>query len=47
MIAFSFKEEFSFLKCLKIFKIIFLSPELTGLLVIAVGLLNTRNFFTF
>ena len=47
MIAFSFKEEFSFLKCLKTFKIIFLSHELTALPVIAAGLLDTRNFLTF
>ena len=47
MTAFSFKEEFSVLKCLKTFKIIFLSPELIALLFIAVGQLDTRDFMTF
>ena len=45
--AFSFKEQFSVLKCLKRFKIIFLSSELIALTLIAVGLLNTRDFITF
>ena len=47
MTAFSFEEEFSVLKCLKTFKIIFLSPELIALPLIAVGLLVTRDFLTF
>ena len=47
MTAFSFKEEFSVLKCLKTFKIIFLSPELIELPLIAVGQLDTRDFITF
>ena len=34
-------------KCLKTFKIIFLSPELIVLPLIAVGLLDTRDFITF
>ena len=45
--AFSFKEQFSVLKCLKTLKIIFLSPELKALPFIAVGLLDTRLFITF
>ena len=44
MTAFSFKEEFSVLKCLKTFKIIFLSPELIALPLVAVGLQETYNF---
>ena len=44
MIAFSFKEEFSVLKCLKTFKIIFLSPELIALALIAVGLQEAYTF---
>ena len=44
MTAFSFKEEFSVLMCLKTFKIIFLSPELIALHLIAVDLLDTRDF---
>ena len=44
MTAFSFKDEFSVLKCLKTFKIIFLSPELIALPFIAAGLLDTRDF---
>ena len=47
MTAFSIKEEFSVLKCLKTFKIIFLSPELIALPLIAVGLLYTRDSITF
>ena len=47
MTAFSFKEEFSVLKYLKTIKIIFLSPELIALPLIAVGLLDTRDFITF
>ena len=46
MIAFSFKE-FSVLNCLKTIKIISISPELIALPLIAVGLLNTRDFITF
>ena len=44
MTAFSFNEEFSVTKCLKAFKIIFLSPELIALPHIAVGLQETYNF---
>ena len=47
MTAFSFKEEFSVLKCLKTFRIIFLFPELIALPLIAVGHLHTRDFITF
>ena len=47
MTVFSFKEEFSVLKCLKKFKIIFLSTDLIALPLIAVGLLDTRDFITF
>ena len=47
MTAFSFEEEFSVLKCLKTFKVIFLSPELIALPFIAVGLLDTTDFITF
>ena len=42
-----FKEEFSVLKCLKTFKMIFLSTELIALPLIAFGLLNTRDFIFF
>ena len=41
MTAFPFKEEFSVLKCLKTFKIIFVSPELIALPLIVVSLLDT------
>ena len=44
--CFSFKE-FSVLKCLKTIKIIFISPELIALPLIAVGLLDTGDFITF
>ena len=47
MTAFSFKEEFSVLKYLKTIKIIFFSPELIALPLIAVCLLDTRDFITF
>ena len=47
MTAFSFKEEFSVLKCLKTFKIVFLSTELIALPLIAVGLLHSKHFFIF
>ena len=47
MTAFSFKEEFSVLKCLKTVKIIFFPPELIALPLSAVGLLDTRDFITF
>ena len=48
MTAFSFKE-FSVLKCLKTIKIIFISPELIALPLIAIGhgLLDTRDCITF
>ena len=47
MTAFSFKDEFSVLKCLKTFKINFFSPELIALRLIAVGLFDTRDFIYF
>ena len=47
MTAFSFKDEFSVLKCSKTFKINFFSPELTALPLIAAGLLDARDFITF
>ena len=47
MTAFSFKEEFSVFKVFENIKIIFLSPELIALPLIAVGLLYTRDFTTF